>query len=217
MTKSNGAALLRDPFSSLSHMIFAICSLPVTAVLISLAALKATPWHIVSYALFGASQALLYTASGVYHALRAGERALAILKKIDHMMIFVLIAGTYTPVCLIALRGVWGFSLLAAIWTIAAAGILLKIFWMSAPRWASTLIYVAMGWSALFVFYPLVKAATTAELALIIAGGVAYTTGAVFYALKKPVIRSWFGFHEIFHIFVMLGTTLHIIVMFMLI
>ncbi|MCL2352752.1 MAG: hemolysin III family protein [Firmicutes bacterium] len=213
----NRPGLLRDPFSSLSHITFAVLALPVTAVLICLAALRATPWHIVSFALFGAALVLLYTASGVYHAVRVSKRALLALKKVDHMMIFVLIAGTYTPICLITLRGVWGFSLLAVIWTLAAAGIVLKLLWINAPRPVSTLIYLGMGWSALLVFYQLIRATTAAELTLILAGGAAYTAGAVFYALKKPRIRSWFGFHEIFHIFVMLGSVLHIILMFMLI
>jgi len=131
------------------------------------------------------------------------------------MMIFVLIAGTYTPICLVPLHGKWGWTMLVLIWAFALSGIFLKIFWMNAPRWLSTLIYVVMGWLAVVAFVPLEKAVSWQGIGLLLAGGIAYTIGAVIYGLKKPNITlKNFGFHEIFHVFVMVGSSLHIAFMF---
>lgn len=131
-------------------------------------------------------------------------------------MIFVLIAGTYTPICLVSLHGIWGWVLFGLIWGMAILGIFLKFFWMNAPRWFSTLIYVVMGWLAIIAFVPLQRAVSWKGVALLLAGGLAYTVGAVIYALKKPNIAcKYFGFHEIFHVFVLLGSACHIAFMFL--
>ncbi|RYD04444.1 hypothetical protein N752_13805 [Desulforamulus aquiferis] len=126
------------------------------------------------------------------------------------MMIFVLIAGTYTPVCLIPLRGAWGWSLLVGIWVLAVAGIVLKAVWMQAPRWFSTMLYLVMGWLAVIAFWPLMNALSLAGIGWLVLGGVFYSIGAVFYGAKWPnIIPGWFGFHEIFHLFVMAGSFSH--------
>ena len=131
------------------------------------------------------------------------------------MMIFVLIAGSYTPVCLINLRGKTGWTLLALVWAFALGGIILKAIWINAPRWLSTAIYVIMGWLIVFAFYPLEKAVPIGGIVLLAGGGIIYTLGAVIYAVKWPKLNfKMFGFHEIFHLFVMAGTAMHTAFMF---
>jgi len=209
---------LRDPVSCLTHLAGAILAIPYTAVLITVAARQASVRHIVAFAVFGASLFLLYTASSVYHMPRFSEKAIRILRRIDHMMIFVLIAGTYTPVCLLLLQGVWGWTLFGIVWGLAVTGIVLKAVWMQAPRWLSTVIYIFMGWLVLIAFYPLVQTVSATAIALLVGGGLAYTAGAIMYAVKWPPLHwRYFGFHELFHIFVLGGSCLHAAFMFQLI
>lgn len=206
----------KDPVSSFTHLAFAILALPVTAVLVTLSAIQASVWHVVSFSIFGLAMLLLYTASAIYHMLPLPEKASTVLRKIDHMMIFILIAGTYTPICLVPLRGVWGWTLFGVVWAMAIVGIILKAFWLNAPRWLSTAVYVIMGWSVVIAFFPLVERVSLRGVWLLLAGGLAYTIGALIYAFKWPPIK-WpqFGFHEIFHLFVMGGTVCHVCFMFM--
>jgi len=209
---------LRDPVSSLTHLAGAVLAIPCTILLIIAAARYASALHIVAFAVFGASLFLLYAASAIYHMPRFSEKAIRVLRRIDHMMIFVLIAGTYTPVCLLQLQGVWGWTLFGLVWGLAAAGIVLKAVWMQAPCWLSTAIYVFMGWLALIAFYPLAQAVSATALTLLVGGGLAYTVGAVIFATKWPPLRwRYFGSHEVFHIFVLLGSSLHVVFMFQLI
>ncbi|MFZ2323180.1 MAG: hemolysin III family protein [Ignavibacteriaceae bacterium] len=153
---------------------------------------------------------LLYTTSTLYHWLKISESGTKTLRKADHIMIFVYIAATYTPVCILALRGNVGKMFMAIIWLVAFAGIMIKIFWMNAPRWLSTVIYVLMGWLAVLVIYPIINVLQFKALLWLFVGGLFYTIGAVIYALKKPdPYPGLFGFHEIFHLFVMLGSFSH--------
>ena len=206
---------LRDPVSGLTHLFGALLSIVALVLLLYYSITRATPWHIVAFSVFGGSLILLYTASSLYHLLSISEKGIAILRRIDHMMIFVLIAGTYTPICLLALRGPWGWSLLSIIWGIALGGIVLKGFWFNIPRWVSTLIYALMGWLVVIAFFPLVKAIPLGGFLWLVAGGLLYTIGALIYGLKWPNITSKFiGFHEIFHIFVLMGSFSHFWLMF---
>ncbi|MFV0314125.1 MAG: PAQR family membrane homeostasis protein TrhA [Anaerotignum sp.] len=206
---------IKDPVSALTHFIGFLAVIPCFILLMNEAARNASMWHLLGFAIFGTSLLLLYGASTIYHTLRLSEAKSNTLRRIDHMMIFVLIAGTYTPICLVSLHGRWGWSMLVLIWGFALAGILLKIFWMNAPRWLSTMIYVVMGWLAVIVFVPLEKAVSWQGIALLMTGGIAYTVGAVIYGLKKPNITfKYFGFHEIFHVFVMIGSSFHMLFMF---
>lgn len=169
-----------------------------------------TVWHVVSAVVFGVSLILLYSASSIYHALELDPKAALALRKVDHMMIFVLIAGTYTPFTLGPLRGTWGWSLFGAIWGCAVVGMAVKLFWMGAPRWLSTAFYILMGWMVVIAIYPLSQAVSIPALVWLVAGGVLYTAGAVLYATKWP--NPWpgvFGFHEIWHLFVMAGSAAH--------
>jgi hemolysin III len=201
---------LKDPVSGLTHMIGAALAIPGLVVLVYSAALYATTWHIVSFAIFGASLILLYTASSVYHSLSLSKRITEILRRIDHMMIYILIAGSYTPICLVPLRGPWGWSIFGTILGIAVLGIVMKIFWMNAPSWLYTLFYVGMGWLAVIAIPPLVRSMPAGGIAWLLIGGVFYTVGAVIYALKRPnPIPGRFGFHEIFHLFVLAGSASH--------
>lgn len=204
---------VKDPISALTHFIGFLAVIPIFIVWLYLAQDMRQE---IGLLICGISLLLLYGASTIYHTLKLSAEKTALLRRIDHMMIFVLIAGTYTPICLVLLEGRRGTILLSLIWSIALIGICMKIFWMGAPRWLSTLIYVGMGWLSVTVILPLVQATGWGGFGLLSAGGIAYTVGALIYALKKPnfgFLKS-FGFHEIFHVFVMLGSGLHIAFMF---
>ena len=205
---------VKDPMSALTHFIGFLGVIPAFIFLLEKAE---TNLQMVGFVVFGISLMLLYGASTIYHTLKLSAEKTAILRRIDHMMIFVLIAGTYTPICLVTLAGKWGTILLAAIWGIAIAGVFMKIFWMGAPRWLSTTIYVVMGWLSLTAFVPLMNAVGWGGFGMLLGGGIAYTVGALIYALKKPnlAILKSFGFHEIFHVFVMIGSAFHIAFMFL--
>lgn len=205
------AKKLKDPVSALSHLLGAI--LAIVATIILLMAVH-QPLERLGMAVFGATLICLYAASTIYHALDISAKVNLILRKIDHAMIYVLIAGTYTPICLIALKGAWGTYLLITIWAIALAGIALTLLWFEAPRRLTTIIYVLMGWLAVVATLPLQQAIGWVGLAWLLGGGIFYTVGAVIYATKRPRITfPLVGFHEIFHIFVLAGSFCHFILM----
>jgi len=201
---------LRDPVSGFTHFIGALLAVAGLVALIIKASSPLKPWHLTTYCIFGIGMILLYTASTLYHWLPLSPEGTTRLRKLDHMMIFVLIASTYTPFCLVPLRGAWGWSLFGTVWVVALMGIVFKIFWIHAPRWLTALMYIFMGWIAIVGVVPLVHTLQPGALFWLFAGGVLYTTGGLIYALKRPnLIPHFFGFHEIFHIFVMLGTLAH--------
>lgn len=201
---------IKDPVSALTHLLGAILSIFGLIILLYYAAIYATTWHIVSFSIFGISMILLYVASTTYHWLKTSEDKVLILRKIDHMMIYVLIAGTYTPICIIVLKGIWGWGLLIGIWTFTLAGILLKVFWFDAPRWLYTLSYTLMGWLVVIAIVPLYQAISLVALIWLVLGGVLYTIGALIYGTKWPRVNSEvFGFHEIFHLFILGGSFCH--------
>ncbi|MBI3789197.1 MAG: hemolysin III family protein [Ignavibacteriales bacterium] len=205
---------LRDPVSGLTHFIGLLLSIAGLVLLVTYAALEHKPWHIVAFAIFGTSLILLYTASSLYHLLPLSERGIALLRRIDHIMIYILIAGTYTPVCLVALRGPWGWSLFGVVWGLAIAGAVLKLFWMTAPRWLSTVFYLGMGWMAVIAIAPLIQALPRGGIVWLVMGGLFYSIGAVIYGTKRPnIIPGILGFHELWHLFVMAGSFSHFWVM----
>lgn len=206
--------VIKDPVSGLSHLAGAFLSMAALTVLVVMASLYATPWHIVSFSIYGASMILLYLASSAYHIFPLKEKGTRWLKKLDHMMIFLMIAGTYTPFCLIPLRGGWGWSIFGVVWGIALLGIFFKLYFIHAPRWLSTVLYVIMGWISVIAIYPIVVHIPEGGVIWLAAGGISYTVGAVVYATKKP--NPWpgvFGFHEIWHFFVLGGSFCHFMVM----
>lgn len=209
---------LREPVSALTHLVGAALSAVGLVLLIRLSIRYGTPYHVVSSAIFGACLILLYLASGFYHALRLPPRGIQRLRRMDHMSIYLLIAGTYTPFCLGPLRGPWGWSLLGAIWGLALLGIAVKAFWMAAPRWLYVSFYVLMGWLVIIAFSPLRQASPPASVAWLVSGGVVYTVGALVYAAKWPdLLPGRFGFHEIWHLFVMGGSISHFLAVWYLI
>jgi len=208
-------ARLKDPVSGLTHLGGAFLSIAGLIVLIRYAQRFATVKHIVAFAIFGAALILLYTSSAIYHLLKVPEKINTLLRRIDHMMIYVLIAGTYTPVCVIGLTGAWGLSMLITVWTLAASGIILTVVWFGAPRWLTTAVYLLMGWLVIIAFYPLIHSLPVGGITWLVVGGLLYTIGGVIYGFKWPRINSqWFGFHEIFHLFVIGGSLGHFWLMF---
>ena len=173
--------------------------------------------HVVSLSIFIISMLLLYAASTLYHSLDINEKVNKRLKKFDHMMISVLIAGTYTPVCLIAIRGTLGYTLLAIVWGIAIFGIILKAFWVNCPKWVSSVLYIGMGWTCVLAFTQILNSLSREAFMWLLTGGIIYTVGGVIYALKLPIFNSRhknFGSHEIFHLFVMGGSFCHFVLMY---
>lgn len=202
--------------SGLTHFIGALLAIAGLVVLLLRKVPELTVSHIVSFSIFGGAMILLYTFSTLYHWLPLKKSASDILRKIDHIMIFVFIAATYTPICLVTLGGGWGWSLFGSVWGLTVAGFLLKIFWMNAPRWLYTAIYVLMGWIIVIGIWPLIKSLALGGLLWLVAGGLFYTLGAVIYGRKKPdPWPNFFGFHEIFHVFVMLGSFAHFMLMYL--
>ncbi|HSU98291.1 MAG TPA: hemolysin III family protein, partial [Gemmatimonadaceae bacterium] len=194
---------IREPVNALTHLLGAVLAAIGMVVLLVNGAANDSARQVVAFAIFGTSLVLLYSTSGIYHSLNCSERGLAMLRRLDHMMIYVLIAGTYTPVCLVLLRGSLGVTLLIVVWIMALAGVVQKLAWMHAPRWFSTVLYLGMGWAAMILAKPLLGAAPLGFFLWIIAGGLFYSVGAVVYATKwpNPAPRT-FGFHEIWHLFV---------------
>jgi len=170
------------------------------------------PWRTVGSAIYGMSLILLYSASTLYHWLPLSPREEDLLRRFDHVAIYLLIAGTYTPVCLVTLRGAWGWSLFAVVWGCALAGALLKMLARHHHRWITAALYTGMGWMAVVAIVPLVRALPPAALTWLAAGGLSYTLGAVIYGLQRPdPYPDVFGFHEIFHIFVLAGSIFHFV------
>ena len=209
---------LKDPGSAITHLIGLIAAFLAGIPLLHKAAGENSSLHLIALTVFVYSLIFLYAASTIYHSLNLSEHGNRILRKIDHMMIFILIAGTYTPVCLLVLPPETGYPLLALVWIIAIAGILIKACWITCPKWFSSVIYIAMGWVCVGVFGPLWNVLPHAAFGWLLAGGIIYTIGGVIYALKLPIFNGkhkFFGSHEIFHLFVMGGSICHFIFMYL--
>ncbi len=200
----------REPFNGLSHLGGAI------AAFFGQIALLAVGWpvtaKVVSVIVYGLSLIALFSASATYHMAKVKPATMQILRKLDHSAIFLLIAGTYTPFCLIAFTGFFRWGLLALIWSIALTGILVKVFYVRAPRWLNAVMYVIMGWLCIMAAPQMPSVLPVAAMVWLIVGGVVYTLGAVVYATKIfNFVPNKFGFHEVWHIFVLLGALAHFI------
>ena len=208
---------IKDPWSALTHFIGMLLALFATAPLLVKAAFSGERMNVYAMSVFMISMILLYAASAMYHAFGIGDRLYIVLKKIDHMMIPVLIAGTYTPICLISLKDGIGPILFAMVWIMAIGSILIKAFWVTCPQWFSSALYIAMGWLCIMGMSSIVQNLSRPAFLWLLIGGILYTVGGVIYALKLPLFNSRhksFGSHEIFHLFVMGGSFCHYIVMF---
>lgn len=215
--KNRSVFSIKDPGSAITHFVAMVGAIAAASPLLLKASREPDQLHIVALSVFMCSMILLYAASTIYHTLDISPKVNKLLRKLDHMMIFILIAGTYTPVCMIVLGDKTGWDLLALVWGIAVAGILIKAFWITCPKWFSSLLYIAMGWVCVLAFTRIVHALPRAGFGWLLAGGIIYTLGGVIYALKLPLFNSRhknFGSHEIFHLFVMGGSLCHYIMMY---
>jgi hemolysin III len=216
-TESRGKFKIKDPGSAITHFIGMLMAFFAGMPLIIKSLSAPDTIHTISLTIFIVSMILLYAASTSYHTFDISPRINKILKKLDHCMISVMIAGSYTPVCLIVLHGAVGYGLLALVWGIAILGIIFKLCWVTCPRWVSSVLYIIMGWACVLSFTQIINALPTAAFVWLLAGGIIYTVGGVIYALKLPIFNSRhknFGSHEIFHLFVMAGSVCHFIMMF---
>lgn len=213
----DGKHHIKEPGSAITHFIGMLMAIFAAVPLLIKAAHEPSRIYIISLAIYAASLILLYAASTTYHTFDISPKVNTILKKIDHMMISVLIAGSYTPVCLIVLKGKTGIILLSIVWAFAIAGILIKAFWVYCPKWVSSVLYIGMGWTCVLAFTQILNNMSPAAFGWLLAGGIIYTVGGVIYALKLPIFNSRhknFGSHEIFHLFVMGGSACHFVVMY---
>ena len=208
---------IKDPGSALTHFIAMILAVCAASPLLIKAAQEPGSSHVLALTVFITSMILLYAASTIYHTLDISPKINRMLRKADHMMIFILIAGSYTPICVIPLKDTVGYPLLALVWTVAIIGMLIKAFWITCPKWFSSIIYISMGWLCVLAMVPLVQALPRQAFGWLLAGGIIYTVGGVIYALKLPIFNQkhrYFGSHEIFHLFVMGGSLCHYIMMY---
>jgi hemolysin III len=198
---------IREPINGLSHLLGLVLAAGGTVFLLGMAH---RPEQVAAFSIYGGTLILLYSASTLYHSLPLSDRSRRALRTIDHIAIYFLIAGTYTPIGLLTLDSRLGWTLLAIVWLIAAAGVPFKLYYLDAPVWLSTATYLFMGHLALVAVIPLVRAVSIAGVLWLAAGGVAYTVGAVIYSRQRPnPFPGWFGHHEIWHVLVLVGSACH--------
>ena len=211
---------IKDPGSAITHFVGMLMAIFAAIPLLIQAATERDSVYLISLTVYAISMVLLYAASTTYHTFDISKKVNTILKKIDHMMIFVLIAGSYTPICLLVLDRNIGIPLLMLVWGIAIVGILIKAFWVYCPKWVSSVLYIGMGWTCVLAFGQMLNGLSRAEFGWLLAGGIIYTIGGIIYALKLPIFNMKhknFGSHEIFHLFVMGGSACHFVVMYLLV
>lgn len=209
---------IREPGSAITHFIGMMMAIIAATPLMVKAAVSSGAIACYALTVFVGSMVALYGASAIYHTVNVKDGILKIFRKLDHMMIFVLIAGSYTPVCLVILDKKVGYTLLAIVWGIAILGMVTKACWITCPKWFSSTIYISMGWVCLSVMGTLWNALSLGAFLWLLAGGIIYTVGGVIYALKLPIFNAkhkYFGSHEIFHVFVMGGSICHFIFMYL--
>lgn len=198
---------IREPVNGASHLIGLLLAVAGTFLLLRMAT---RPAQLAGFSIYGATLMLLYGASTLYHTLPLAERPLRALRTLDHIAIYFLIAGTYTPIALVVLDNRLGWTLLTIVWLIAAAGIPFKLFFLDAPVWLSTASYLAMGYLALVAVVPLARAVSIGGVMWLVAGGIAYTIGAVIYSRQRPdPFPGLLGHHEIWHLLVLVGSACH--------
>lgn len=210
---------IKEPGSAITHFIGMLMAIFAAVPLLIKAAHEPSRIYVISLAVYSASMILLYAASTTYHTFDISVKINTILKKWDHMMISILIAGSYTPICLLVLKGKTGLILLAIVWSFAIIGILIKAFWVYCPKWVSSILYIGMGWTCVLAFTQILNSMSRTSFIWLLIGGIIYTVGGIIYALKLPIFNSKhknFGSHEIFHLFVMGGSMCHFVVMYAL-
>ncbi len=200
----------KDPISAYTH--FAGFAVGIVGLVVLLVLVAGDAPKTVGMALFGGSLVLLFGTSGTYHFFDLGERGNVVLRRLDHCAIFLFIAGSYYPPLIHSLEGTWRITMMAVIGGIAVAGVAFKLLWITAPRWLTAGMYLAMGWVVVIPGYLVIPALPVAALTWIAVGGISYSVGAVIYATKRPdPVPGVFGFHEIFHLFVLAGAGTHFV------
>lgn len=201
---------LREPVNGLTHLVAAVAAAVGLVALLYLA-YGALPEQM-AILIYGASLVLMFSASAAYHLVKARPQVTLWLRKLDHSAIYLLIAGTYTPICVHFFEGFWRWGILAIVWSMALSGIAVKLFIIHAPRWLTAGIYLLMGWMAVIAVNEILATMPIGALVWLLAGGVLFTLGALVYILKRPdFFPGVFGFHEVWHIFVILGCLAHFI------
>jgi hemolysin III len=200
--------IIREPFNAISHITGAVAALVGACLLLAWGA--TTPARSMAFIIYGLSLVVLFGASGIYHSISAKPGTIEILRKVDHSAIYFLIAGTYTPFCVIAFVGFWQYGFLSIIWALALAGIMVKVFIIRSPRWLTAGLYVIMGWLCLFATRELLLRLPPETISWLLAGGILYTVGAVIYTTRKcDFYPGVFGYHGLWHLFVLLGAAAH--------
>lgn len=203
---------IKEPFAGLSHLVGALLS--VAALIVLLVRADGRVWHVVSFAVYGTCLVLVYVASAMTHSIYCSPETSDRLDRFDYAAIFLMIAGTYTPLCLVPLRGPWGWALLAGVWSLAIAGVLSVYIWRTHSRWARVILYVCMGWLVLFEMGEILRTFPPAAIGWLIAGGVVYSLGAVVFITNRP--NLWPGrfiAHDLWHVMVLVGSLCHFMVM----
>lgn len=217
MTLSTLQRYLREPVNSLSHFVGIILSLVGLIVLV--ASSTGEPWRLTSFTIYGLSSIFLYTASTLLHGLKVKEQTERLLLRLDHAAIFTMIAGSYTPITLITLREhspAWGWTLFGIVWGIAILGVIFKLFWLDAPRWLSTGLYLLMGWLAVIAGGPIIQALPVGGLVWLVVGGLFYTVGAFVFIFERPdPYPGILGHHELWHLLVLAGSISHFLMLFL--
>lgn len=209
---------IKEPGSAITHFIGMVLAALAAVPMLLRASVVSSPRVVVSLFIFMLSMIGLYAASAAYHTFDISPRANTVLQKIDHIMISVLIAGTYTPICTAVIGGRTGLIILIVIWSLAALQTALNIVYIHCPKWLSSVIYIGMGWSCIHALGRIIDSIGMAGFALLVSGGIVYTVGGIVYALKLPAFNEKhlrFGTHEIFHLFVMGGSVLHFLLMYL--
>lgn len=215
LSKDGSPSATDEQINTSVHLAAVVFALLGMVLLIVYAGVAHKPWHIVGFSIYGFSLVALFLASVLHHGIDGSERTERILRAFDYFAIFILIAGTYTPVCLTILRGPLGWSVFGVAWLVAVVGITLRAAVPHLPKWITNTLYVTMGWLSIVLVVPLYRAMGWPGLSLLVAGGVAYTVGAVIFAVEKPnPVPGKFGFHEIWHLLVVAGALCHFFFMF---
>jgi len=216
LSKDKSPHVTDEIFNTASHLTGAILAVLGTVLLVVEAAAAGKIWHIISFAIYGLSLLLLFIASSLHHGIDASPRTEEVLRTFDYLAIFPLIAGTYTPFCLVVLRGTLGWSVFGVVWGVAIVGIVMKAAIRSLPKWVSNTFYLTLGLMSVVMVVPLFSALNITAVALLLLGGIFYIAGNVIFTIEKPnPLPGKFGFHEIWHIFVLAGAFLHYLIMYL--
>lgn len=215
-SKDGSVHVTDEVFNTASHTVGAVFALLGAVLLVVRAAMEGELWHLVSFSIYGLFLFLLFTASALHHGVKAGPRTEHVLRQLDYLAIFPLIAGTYTPICLVVLRGPLGWSIFGVIWALAVFGIALKASVSNLPKWFTSTLYLAMGLMSVVVIIPLLRVLPLPAILLLLLGGFFYVGGNVVFSLEKPnPLPGKFGFHEIWHLCVLAGALAHYLMMYL--